>query len=209
MDPILLIGGGGHCISCIDVLRSENKYEIAGILDTIDKVGSYVEGIEIIGTDSDIVLHAKKIKNFLITIGQIKSAEKRISIYNLIKSAGGQLPVISSVNSYVSPSAVIGEGTIVMHNAFVNAQAVIGKCCILNTSSLIEHEACIGDFCHVSTAAVINGQVSIGNSCFIGSNSVVANNKNIVGNSIVSAGSQVLKNIEICGTYIGQPLRKV
>ena len=34
MKPkIILIGGGGHCKSVIDVIEEENKYIIAGIVD--------------------------------------------------------------------------------------------------------------------------------------------------------------------------------
>ena len=28
---IILIGGGGHCKSCIDVIEGENKFEIANL----------------------------------------------------------------------------------------------------------------------------------------------------------------------------------
>lgn len=32
-EQIILIGGGGHCKSCIDVIEQEGKYQIAGIVD--------------------------------------------------------------------------------------------------------------------------------------------------------------------------------
>ena len=34
---IILIGGGGHCKSCIDVIEAEDKFEIAGIVDNDTK----------------------------------------------------------------------------------------------------------------------------------------------------------------------------
>jgi FlaA1/EpsC-like NDP-sugar epimerase len=33
MKKIILIGGGGHSKSCIDVIENENKYKIVGIVD--------------------------------------------------------------------------------------------------------------------------------------------------------------------------------
>ena len=33
-EKIVLVGGGGHCHSVIDVLEQTNKYEIIGIVDT-------------------------------------------------------------------------------------------------------------------------------------------------------------------------------
>ena len=33
MKEIILIGGGGHCKSVIDVIEQENRFTIAGIID--------------------------------------------------------------------------------------------------------------------------------------------------------------------------------
>ena len=33
MKNIVLIGGGGHCKSCIDVIEMEKKYKILGLVD--------------------------------------------------------------------------------------------------------------------------------------------------------------------------------
>ena len=33
MDELIIIGSGGHALSCIDVIERENKYKIAGIID--------------------------------------------------------------------------------------------------------------------------------------------------------------------------------
>jgi sugar O-acyltransferase (sialic acid O-acetyltransferase NeuD family) len=208
MEPIVLIGGGGHCISCIDVILAENKYEIIGILDTPEKMGTSISGFQIIGTDSEIPDLIKKFRNFFITIGQIKTAEKRIKLYNAVKDNGGSLPVIISPLAYVSQSAKVGEGTIIMHRALLNAETVIGKNCIINTGALIEHEAIVGDFSHISTQAVINGQAKIGNQSFIGSNSTISNNVSLPEKIIVAAGANILKSIQLTGVYIGNPAKK-
>jgi len=39
---LLLIGGGGHCKSCIDVIEQKNKYRIAGIVYLPEKKGQSV-----------------------------------------------------------------------------------------------------------------------------------------------------------------------
>jgi sugar O-acyltransferase (sialic acid O-acetyltransferase NeuD family) len=207
MEPIILVGGGGHCISCIDVIRLENKFEIIGILDTIDKAGNMLSGIQVVGSDDDIPLLIGKCKNFLITIGQIKSSEKRIRIFEMIKTYGGSLPVIISPKAYVSPTASIDEGSIIMHNALINANSHIGKGCIINTGALIEHESSVGDFCHVSTHSIINGQVTIKKKSFVGSNAVIGNNISLPEGIIIAAGASILKKPDVSGTYIGNPAK--
>lgn len=207
--PIILIGGGGHCISCIDIIEKGGEFEILGILDLPEKVGQKILGYPILGTDEELTEFMLRCPNFLVTIGQIDSYQLREKKFNEVKAAGGVLPVVVSPLAYVSKHAQIDEGTIIMHNVLVNAGAKIGKACIINTNALIEHEAEIGDFCHVSTSAIANGQVKVGSGCFVGSNTVVGNNTTITENVIIAAGSQVLKNIDLPGIYIGNPLRKI
>jgi len=209
MEPLVLVGGGGHCLSVIEVLRSLGKFQIVGILDNPEKVGTYLSGFKIIGTDEDIPLFADRYHNFLITVGQIKSAAPRIKIYNAIKECGGICPVIVSPGAYVSTTAFLDEGTIIMNRAIVNINSKIGKACIVNTGALIEHEAIIGDFSHVSTYTTVNGQVIVGSNSFLGSNSVIANNITLPEGIIVAAGSCIIKNPRTTGIFVGNPARKV
>lgn len=202
MKPIILIGGGGHCLSCIDVIEQEGNYQIAGIVDVPEKVGQTILGYPIIGNDDDLPELVKKYENALITVGQIKSAKVRIQLYNQLKELGANLPVIISTMAYVSKHATIQEGTIVMHHALINAGAHIGVNNIINTKALVEHEAQIRDHCHLSTASKTNGQVIIGNECFIGSGVTLANNIEITDQVIIPAGTTVFKNITKPGIYI-------
>ena len=154
---IILIGGGGHCKSCIDVIEQEGKYQIAGIVDLPEKLHEKILGYEIIATDEDLPLLAKQYSSFLLTIGQIRSADKRVLLFHRLRELGARFPVIFSPLSYVSKHASVAEGTIVMHHALVNSGAAIGKNCIINTKVLIEHNAGVEDHCHIATGAVING----------------------------------------------------
>jgi sugar O-acyltransferase (sialic acid O-acetyltransferase NeuD family) len=209
MRSIILVGGGGHCISCIDVIEQTGLYQIKGILDLPEKIGNQVLNYPVIGTEYELERFLPDCADYLITVGQIKSSALREKLFQKIKIAGGNLPVIISPIAHVSKYVHIDEGTIVMHHALINAGAIIGKGCIINTKALIEHEAVVGSFCHISTAATVNGQANIGNQCFIGSNTVIANNTLVTSNTVISAGTQVLRNIELSGTYIGSPLQKI
>ncbi len=173
MKPkILLIGGGGHCKSVIDVIEQEGKYEIAGILDNKELVGQKILGYEFIGTDADIGKFVKEGYVFLITVGQIESSSIRKKLFALLSKNSAMLVTVISPRAYISKHADIGKGTIVMHDALVNTSASIGENCIINSKALIEHDAVIEDFCHISTSAVINGGVKVKEGTFFGSNAV-------------------------------------
>ena len=208
-EKIVLIGGGGHCRSIIDVIEKEDRFEIAGIVDLKEKIGSKVLGYDIIGSDEDIEALSKQFKYFFITFGQGKSNDFRIKTFYLLKSIGATLPVIYSPFAHVSKHAMVGEGTVVMHGCIINAGAKVGVNCILNTQSLIEHDAEVGNHCHISTKSAINGFVKIGDNVFAGSSSVFADRITICGNTVVGAGTVVPKSISEAGIYVGNPARKI
>ncbi len=192
MKNIILIGGGGHCKSCIDVIENENKFRIIAI---IDKKKNLLLNYKVF---TKSYLKKKLIKNnhAFVTVGHIKNYKPRVKIFNRLKDLGFKIPSIISPLAYVSKHAFIGQGTIVMHGAIVNAGAVIGNNCIINTNSLIEHDVIIGEHVHISTEATINGGVVIGNKVFVGSRSVIKDNVNIGEGSIIGAGLYIKKNLK-------------
>jgi len=192
MKKIILVGGGGHCKSCIDVIENENKYKIIGI---IDKKKNFLLNYKVF---AESYLNKKLIKNnyAFVTVGQIKNYKVRVKLFNKLKDLGFKIPSIISPSAYISKHAIIGHGTIVMHGAIINAGAVIGNNCIINTNSLIEHDVVIGDHTHISTEVTINGGVNIGEKVFIGSRSIIKDNISIGECSIVGAGLYIKKNLK-------------
>jgi len=188
---IVLIGGGGHCKSCIEVIEATELYKVIGILELSLNVGKNVLNYPIIGTDDDIPSLIFKKINFLITIGFIEDNKKRNILFNQILSLGGKLPSIIAPTAYISKTSCIGIGTIVMHQAFINTSVVIGNNCIINTKAIIEHDAIIGDNCHISTASVINGGVVVGSNTFYGSGAISKQYIKIPENSFIKANSIV------------------
>lgn len=206
-EQIILVGGGGHCRSVIDILDIHDKYQIAGIVDIKEKLGDSIAGYKYIATDEELKHLVHEYKYFLITIGQIQSNEIRVKLYNKIKEAGGIFPVIKSPLSYVAPSAVVNEGTVIMHHAIINTGASIGKNCIINTSATVEHEAMVGSHCHISTGAVVNGGCNVESNCFIGSNAVLSQGILLREFTIIGAGSVVLTSTKGNCLYVGNPAK--
>lgn len=200
---LILIGGGGHCKSVIEVAESAG-YTILGILDRPEEESKKVLAYEVIGVDEDIPHYVDKAE-FVITVGFIKNPVLRIKLYNKVLEAGGKMATLIASTAHVSKYAKIGQGTVVMHQAFVNAGAVIGDNVIINTFVNIEHDAQIGNQCHISTGTMVNGDCQIGDNCFIGSQSVLANAISICSDVIVGAGSFIRKNIVQAGIYSGNP----
>jgi sugar O-acyltransferase (sialic acid O-acetyltransferase NeuD family) len=191
LKKLVLLGGGGHCKACIDVIEQEGKYEIMGILDTEDLVGHKLLDYEYIGTDTDIAKLSSEGYVFLITVGQIRSVAVRKKISSILIANNAELATIVSPRAYVSQHATVGKGSIIMHNVLVNASATVGNNCIINTKALIEHDAFIEDFCHISTAAVVNGGTIVKEGTFFGSNAVSKEYVETEKDAVIKAGSIV------------------
>ena len=75
-ENIILIGAGGHALSCIDVIEQENKYNIHGLIGLKDEVGKKISGYDVIASDDELTSLVKEIKYALITLGQIKNVDQ-------------------------------------------------------------------------------------------------------------------------------------
>ena len=192
MKPLLLIGGGGHCRSCIDVIEAERKYKIAGIIEQTGVNSESVLGYQILGNDNDLSELVKEYSTALITVGQIKNPDLRVRLFQQLQGLGFELATIISPRAYVSKNASLGDGTIVMHDALINTGVKIGNNCILNTKSLVEHDAIVEDHCHISTSSVVNGGTVIREQSFVGSNTITKEYVTIGKNSVIGGGLRIM-----------------
>jgi sugar O-acyltransferase (sialic acid O-acetyltransferase NeuD family) len=189
---ILLLGAGGHARACIDVLEMAGQFRIGGLLGLRAEVGSSVLGYPVLGTDTDLTRLLCEHGSALIAVGQIKTPEPRMRLFDLARAHDCALPVIVSPRAHLSKHASVAAGTIVMHGAVVNAGATVGRNCILNSLSLIEHDVVIEDHCHIATGAVINSGVRVGAGTFIGSNSCVRQGLHIGERCVIGMGQRVV-----------------
>lgn len=191
---IILIGGGGHCRSCIDVIECCDDLEVKGVLDQSHEV-RIPDPYPLLGQDSDMgnVIGEKDFA--LITVGQIQSSTVRQRLYSQLKRLNKNIIKIKSPTAYCSQRTEVGDGTIIMHGAIVNSCARIGNNCIINTMALIEHDVEIGDHCHISTGVRLNGTVVVGTGTFVGSGSTIREGVRISAYSVIPAGSVVMRDI--------------
>lgn len=207
---LILVGGGGHCRSCIEIIEPTGHWVIAGIIDRPELLGTAVYGHPVIGVDDDLPTLANSGKfSFLVTVGQINSAARRKDLFEALFAHAGIFATIISGNSSVSSRSVIGAGFIVLQKAIVNCGARVGVNCIINSGALLEHDTLIGNHCHVATRAVLNGHVEIGDCCLIGSNATLLQGIFVCPGTIIGAGALVNKNITVPGVYVGNPAQKI
>jgi sugar O-acyltransferase (sialic acid O-acetyltransferase NeuD family) len=168
------------------------RFAVIGLVGLPDQVGTQVLGYPVLGTDADLAALRAEFALALVVVGQIKSPQTRIALFELLQTHDYTLPVIVSPHAHVSRHAQLGVGTIVMHGAVVNASAIVGRNCIINSQALIEHDAVIGDHCHIATAAALNSGVRVAAATFVGSNSCVRQGVRIGERCVIGMGQRVL-----------------
>lgn len=209
LTNLLLVGGGGHCLSVIESIESSGLFNIIGISDSPERVGMSIMDYKIIVSDNEIPHLMVDNLQCLVTIGQIKTSGPRIQAFNFLKTNNLSIATVFDRNSIISKRSTIEEGTVVLRNSFINSGVLIGHNCIINTGAIIEHSSVIGNHVHISTGAIVNGDCKIGDRCFVGSGAIIANGLSVCPDTLIGAGSFVLGNIQVPGTYLGNPARRI
>ena len=77
LSNIVFIGGGGHSLSCCDILNQNKNFNLIGFIDPNKNAVLSKSGCEWLGPDEYLKDLIYKYKNIFISIGHIKSPDKR------------------------------------------------------------------------------------------------------------------------------------
>lgn len=152
--------------------------------------------------DGLAVVHSpENLSPIIVSIGANATRKK------IVEKLDAKFGVAIHPSAIVSPSAEIGEGTVVMAGAIINAGAKIGTHCIINTGATIDHECVIGDYCHIAPGVNISGDTRIGEGTWVGVGSCVIQCLNIGKWSFIGAGSVVVKDVPDGVVAYGNPCK--
>ena len=152
MRNLLILGAGGHGHAVAETARVMRDSEGNPVYDKIDFLDDLKPGA--VGKLNDLPLFKKEYEDVFPAVGQ---SEKRMELYARAKRFGFTVPVLIHPTAYMSPSATIGEGTVLLPNAVVHTGAVIGRGCILSIGSLVDHDCVLEDGVHLDCGAIIKG----------------------------------------------------
>ena len=85
-----------------------------------------------------------------------------------VECATGPFATLIHETALISPSARIGEGSVIMANAIVAANARIGKHVIINHAAVCDHDTVVGDYAHIAPGAHLCGHVEVGEGALVG-----------------------------------------
>ena len=202
MKDVILIGGGGHALSLLEMLDDYGVF--IGYSDIKENPSM---PLPYLGTDDEVLEKYSaddyRVHNAVVYTDKVNLDSRKACIQKFLK-----YKTISFVAStaIVSPNAVIGDGVAVLHRCVIN-RALIGVYSIINTGTVIEHDCVLGTNVFVASGCIICGGTSIGNNVFIGTGSVIRDGITIADDVIIGMGSVVTKDLTKSGIYFGNPAK--
>ena len=201
MAHTFLFGASGHGKVVKDILNA-NGIKVEAFVD---------DNLRVDECAGRPVLHdATGLSPMIVSIGV--NRVRRIVVERLkayAKANGNALEFATAIHpsAIISPTAKIGEGTVVMAGAVINADAVIGKHCIVNTGATVDHDCVIGDYCHIAPGAHVSGGTHIGEGTWVGVGACVIQCLHIGKDCMIGAGSVVVSDIPDGVTAYGNPCK--
>jgi len=200
-NSILIVGSGGHAVSCINLLEEIGSFKIQGLIGLREEVGKRIFGYEVIGTDTEIKELYSLAKNIAIGVGQIRDSYLRSKLFDNYLLNGFNIPSLISPFAKLAKDVEVANGVQIFGGSIINKGVKIGKNSIINTGAVLEHNVIIEENCHVSTRVVVNGNVRVSARSFIGSNSVLRQNIVIGENSFVAMGQALTVSLSENSVY--------
>jgi acetyltransferase EpsM len=208
---ILLIGGGEHASVVADAIRSRpDSFELLGFVDPVADSPVRRMGLPHLGDDGEGVRRLKAPGVFAVLgVGGVATNEGRRRVAETYRAAGARFAAVAHSTAWVSPTATMEPGAVVLASASVNTGAVLGENCVINTGAIVEHDVRIGAFVQVGPGAAVGGGVAIGANAYVGLGARVRDHVRIGDGALVGMGAVVVADVAAGVTVMGVPARRV
>jgi UDP-perosamine 4-acetyltransferase len=198
MTKVVVIGGGGHAKVVIELLRSLGWSPLGLVAPASSS--PMVLGVPVLGGDEILPqLRQDGFDSAYIALGN-NALRKQMGAE--LTKLGFELPSIAHPTAFISSSARIGQGVVVMAHAIVGTDAQVEELAIINTNSVVEHDNRIGKAAHIAPGCSLAGTVTVGDLALVGVGSSVRPGITIGEGAVVGTGSAVVTDV-LAGTVVG------
>lgn len=207
---VVVVGCSGHARVVIDILETEKRCRIVGLLDTYKPVTTRVLGYQILGNDNDLpaLIQTNVCDSVLVAVGD---NWVRGQIVKHLRELVPEIRLVTAIHpsAHIARDVLIGPGTVIMPGVVVNAGCHIGECCILNTSSSLDHDSTMEDFSSLAPRAVTGGTVTIGAFSAVAIGAIISHATRIGEHTVIGGGAFVVKDIPSRVVAYGIPARVI
>lgn len=203
---LIVIGGGEHARVVMDAVRTRpDLWDLAGFVDERScEETERMMSVHRLGDDA-FAMGCIDDHVFILGVGAVGVSEVR---RNLVERYGGaRFAVVVHARAWVSPTARLARGTVVLAGATVNAGASLGTHNVVNTGAIVEHDCHLGDFVSLGPGVAVGGGTSIGDDSYVGLGSCVRDHVTIGARATVAMGAVVVADVVAGASVRGLPAR--
>jgi sugar O-acyltransferase (sialic acid O-acetyltransferase NeuD family) len=198
---ITILGTGGHARSCADICENIGYTSISYIDIYRPPTELKREIFEQIRDDKSSVLE--------LCLG-VGANYLREDLFNLFANNDNfSFPIIVDPSAYISKTAVLEPGVVIMPNSSVRNGCRLGVGSLVNTNAVVDHDTEVNAFASLAPGAICGGSSRIGVRSFLGLNSVVKENVSLGTDVVIGANSFVNRNLHDNCVAFGNPAKVV
>jgi len=166
---LLVIGAGAHARAVADLAQACG-WTLAGFLGA----PGGPSGRQVIGSDDDLaaLVRDRRLDAAIVGVGNT-ALSRRAELFAGLRRLGVATPSLLHPSAVVSPSAKIGDGTVVFPNVVIGADAEVGANAVIYSGSVLEHDCRLGHHVYLSPAVILCGDVQVDEGAFVGAGAVV------------------------------------
>ena len=207
---VVVIGVNGNALDILETLallrRDGIHIECAGFLDdSPGKRGMKFLGVEVLGGLTDA--HRFEDCLFVNAIGNERNFWNKPDILAKTGLRRDQFATVIHPTAFVSPSARLAPGTVVLQNATIASNVRIGSQVMILPNSIVSHDCIVGDHTCIAGGVSISGHVTIQETCYLGTGSCLRSRITVGARSLVGMGSVVLRDIPENTVVVGNPAK--
>ena len=134
-------------------------------------------------------------RNYFVCIGYQELNAKRQEIFSLALEQGHTPVSLVHERSFVSKSANLGKGILLMPNVTIENNSNIGDGSFVWSGTVVGHDSYIGNFSFLSANVSIGGGAKLGDNCVVGLGATIGNRVFIGDRSLLGAGILITRSI--------------
>lgn len=164
---LLILGAGGH---------GRVVKEVAEAMDVFDKIDFLDDNLECETAIGKLIENEKYAGEYSYAFPAFGDSALRMKWIEKLEENCFTIPVLIHPTAYISPTASVYPGTVVVAKAMVNANSVIERGCILGLGAFVDHDTFVGYGCHIDCGAILKPNCVVKAHTKIDSGKVVTRN---------------------------------
>jgi len=211
LKKVIIIGArqDGHAKVVLEIIQSENKYEVIGFIDdNLFGKDIFIRNLPILGRTHD--LNKLKSQHGLYgAIVAIGNNEQRRLLAEKVIEAGLELINAIHPTVHIDSGVTTGNGNVFCQGVIIVTGTKIGNCINIHTGATVDHDNIIEDGANLGPGVHTAGRVKICKDAFLGTGTVVIPDGIVGEGAITGAGTVVIRPVEPFTKVVGVPAKLI